>query len=129
MGCDIHSYTEGLIKGEWVYLGSVVIYRNYALFGVMAGVRDEEISCVSGEWKELPDDATKQVNTMSDNYGHGHSHSYLNYEELLEAKKIYDEYMKKQDWNSSFPKAIIALKKVLKLPFIDDVRIVFWFDN
>jgi len=59
MGCDIHAYVDWDTKGsEWTdSLGSININRNYALFAVLAGVRDDYRNPVGAliEPKGVPD--------------------------------------------------------------------------
>ncbi len=137
MGCDCHSHVEIQVNNKWVYAGQISISRNYALFGVLAGVRNEDITCVSGKEKGLPKEVSKPMSIFSEDYGRdGHSHSYLDYNEMLEAKKIYEKYTY-ENWQAEkeqyrkFPKGIIETMEQLKTTFpkITNVRLVFYFDN
>lgn len=131
MGCDIHEYVEMQIGGVWVYAGDIILHRNYLLFAVLADVRNDEIGveCVSGEHKELPEDISPHLLELSEAYGQdGHSHSYLDLAELEEAKKIYESFDDAGD-RYKFPAALESLKELMKLPFVENVRFVFWFDN
>lgn len=135
MGCDIHEYIEIKIGDVWVYVGHIIIHRNYTLFGVLAGVRDETVECVSGEHKGLPDDLSEGMISVMDGendmdgdwHGDYHTHSYLDLQELVVAKKIYEDSIK--DKTEKFPINLKSLKKLKDMPFVEDVRFVFWFDN
>lgn len=139
MGCDIHEHIEIKIDGEWVFIGGIYIGRDYSLFGVLAGVRDEEVECVSkGGHKGLPDDLSQGMIELMEGdtdweagqwHADNHSHSYLNLDELKLAKKVYKIYMKKIKYTRVFPINIKALEKLKEMPFVTDVRFVFWFDN
>lgn len=59
--------------------------RNYALFGILAGVRNsDEASSISNP-RGLPLDVSIEVKNDSDNYGiDGHSHSWVTLQELID---------------------------------------------
>jgi hypothetical protein len=145
IGCDIHSFYECKIKGRWVYIGGISVSRNYLLFSVLANVRNYEgIECVSGEAKGLPNDISRKtlyamngrtgaltedlqkVMEEETNDSDHHSHSYLDWRELEDATKIYNEVNKD---NNDFPKVLLSLKDLLDMPGVEDVRFVFCFDN
>lgn len=141
MGCDIHEFVEIKVNGQWVYAGKIIIYRDYALFGVLAGVRDHDIDPVA-EAKGIPSDMSKglifilgrgKFNTVEEieqniQYDDYHSHSYLSMEEIYDAQEIYQEYLKGEDC-SGIPEQLIKLGELKQHPFVEDVRFVFWFDN
>jgi len=112
MGCDIHAYAEYIRNGKWVkagkrfendmylpqydwsefYIDEPYCERNYNLFAILAGVRNERGPY--GEerrvfWpisvpRDLPEDVTAGVKRLSDRYGiDGHSHSFLYLRELM----------------------------------------------
>ena len=56
------------------------ISRDYNLFGELASVRGESSS--SRLALGLPDDVSLEIKTASDDYGDGHSHSYISIEEF-----------------------------------------------
>lgn len=73
---------------DWAYDG-----RNYVLFGVLAGVRNEEVTPIA-EPKGLPEDMSYVVREAADQWhGDGHSRSYLTLQEL----KAYN-------WEDRFPR-------------------------
>lgn len=103
MGCDIHAYTEkfnpatGLwetldhysepVEGEEI--GEVVevlgLHRNYALFGIMACVRFEDLPTISHVELGIPDDACPEYKAIAAAWeGDGHSHNYLTFREILD---------------------------------------------
>ena len=110
MGCDIHLYCEKYNEKDkkWIsadrlklneYYGKyedenqysiVHLYddRNYALFGVLAGVRNYyDNECIS-EPKGLPDDICEFVKNEAEYWdGDGHSHSYFTAKELFDWQK------------------------------------------
>ena len=113
MGCDIHAFTEVKRGGKWVeadlwctnpeyatadeeekkYTNPMYVPygthiciddRNYALFGVLAGVRGSGLPRIS-EPKGLPEDASPNVAEDARRWGiDGHSHSWLTLKELKE---------------------------------------------
>jgi len=139
MGCDIHENIEIKIGNQWVYIGNICLYRNYALFGVLAGVRNHDIEPVSTP-KGLPNNMSKVIHDEVETYIDKdfspenisvhedvgfHSCSYLNIKELKVAKEIYEEYF----GEDGFPEFLDEMEKLNDLPFVNDVRMVFWFDN
>lgn len=140
MGCDIHLHVEVKLNGKWEHLNAPYIGRDYQLFGRMAGVRDDEQPHIEprGLPQELSVITTYDVNHWA---GDGHSHSWLNAKEAGEIQKWYEEkysqrfhpplfgyvfgnlvdsYVKNEDDEDDeedTPKSL------------EDVRIVFWFDN
>ena len=156
MGCDIHLYAEKRQEGKWVtadkwtdnpdypedsknpkqvdggWRGNTndrfyTDGRNYNLFSALAGVRnyifDGEPPMVSPP-KGLPEDCCEEIKLEREGWGSdGHSDSYLTLKEL-----------EAFDWSSygatcdDFRKEVIPKMKLLA-DNLEDVRIVFWFDN
>ena len=145
MGCDIHAHFEIKIDGKWHYYMPADIKRNYDVFSKMANVRNEEekITPIS-EPKGLPIDIDFLTEFQSEHWGtDGHSHSFLTFEEIVTlihwAKEMLDKYESTEDaelwlfgnngylfgnafehfktYSNDYPKEI------------QDVRLVFWFDN
>jgi hypothetical protein len=88
--------------------------RDYELFGMLAGVREEDLVMFSP--RGFPEDAGhdtryQYVQEMSD----AHSESWLSSEEIrqVEARK---------EWSGN--ESLFALMKALP-----DARLVFWFDS
>ena len=125
-----YSYTKGMIRSPFTdqpYGG-----RCYSLFGILAGVRNTSNMMIGGGWglKGMPDDASPQVQGMSDDWDvDGHSHNYFTVQELLDSD--YNK-MKKDElttlgidpyfFNTTLP-------QLQKIGNPEDVRIIFWFDN
>lgn len=131
MGCDIHAHFEIKVDGEWLHYSQPHIHRNYELFGKMAGVRGDEqpVSLAKG----LPKDMSKTTILESIWLGaDGHSHSWLNSKEIAEVIKFHEsqtdpsiayKVSHEHGWDSfekyrdDYPEEI------------EDIRLVFWFDN
>lgn len=137
MGCDIHMHFEIKVNGEWHHYGPARFSKNYAVFARMANVRNstgvEPISKPRG----LPDDCTFSTKLDSDHWGvDGHSHSYLSSKEFIDLcewaqslafvqsslfAEIGDLYGNSwegfYEYREDYPK------------FVEDYRVVFWFDN
>jgi hypothetical protein len=111
MGCDIHLFTERKrsINNEqkWVNvdnwklnpyyaeddtdeecqytLNSAYRHRNYALFSILANVRNDSENKPISEPRGLPEDISEVVKSESDRWdGDGHSHSFFTMKELYE---------------------------------------------
>lgn len=140
MGCDIHAHWEVLVDNEWVHYSKVDIDRDYSLFEKMAGVRgdvNEAIALPRG----LPNDVTKST-ALDVKYWNGdaHSESWLSSKEMVELITWWEDqyknwaikrevvteaigYLYGNDWDSfyqyrdSYPE------------WVQDFRLVFWFDN
>lgn len=105
--------------------------RCYALFGILAGVRDSSNPIIGGISRHsLPPDVSPEIRNMSDQWGYdAHSHNYFTIEELLDSNyaKMSDTDLRNLGIDPYFFfKTIPAL---LSLGKKDEVRIVFWFDN
>jgi hypothetical protein len=127
MGCDIHTYVEALIDGEWIFLCELDLGRDYALFSVLANVRNYDgIECVSGDHKGFPESASDVVRDKYERWGDdGHSHSFLDLYEISDARILYEDEVEPGSW----PEDLERLSKIQEIPYIEDTRIVFWFDN
>ena len=163
MGCDIHMYVEIKRDKKWENadyfvvsdplaekpkLSLVEIYghRNYALFAVLADVRNAGYDYIDAP-RDIPDDATEFVKSEYDEWGwDAHSASYFTLRELID---YHEEHKPRyHDWDDYI---LLPLIERLKnraddLYFIfnfqwggrgreealekaKDIRIVFWFDN
>jgi hypothetical protein len=116
MGCDIHGFVEYKYPtGDWESIAEVYIERHYALFGAMAGVRNEDIEQVAPR-RGYPKDCDIFTNYEYQEWnGDAHSASWLTTEEM---EKVYELVPNDE------VQAIIAMMKTFK-----EARIVFWFDN
>ena len=80
INCDNFEWNQEFGKYEFV---SVYWYRNYVLFGTLAGVRDVSYGTIS-EPKGLPKDMSPKTKEFADEWeGDAHSYSYLTMRELL----------------------------------------------
>lgn len=142
MGCDIHAHLEIKVEEEWLYYGQCNIGRSYSLFAKMANVRNygNEVEPISTP-RGLPTGISKMVKFHRDDYGiDGHSDSYLSYQEirgLIEWGLENLEFIAKHDWKFRtfglwlFGNSIYHWQEYPSdyPAFIQDVRLVFWFDN
>lgn len=142
MGCDVHAVFEVKVDDKWEYYSSPRIQRNYNLFEKMAGVRGDVANAISPP-RGLPDDISVITKIEANHYGvDGHSHSWLSREEF---KELY-EYQKNSytlyggtDWwrvdeeqygyffSNGFETFEPGAEGYPKE--IQDLRLVFWFDN
>ena len=141
MSCDIHLHVEVKINGKWENWATPYISQNYALFTLMAGVRDAEdhprpIALPRG----LPADVSTVTAFHARHWkGDGHRHSWLSATEAGEVQEWYEciyggshlpplfGYVFGNDVDSHvrFPEDCEELRRL----GFEDVRVVFWFDN
>jgi len=141
MGCDIHTNTE--VKKDWIWENvnfEPFGWRNYNMFSLLAGVRNYGIIKPMAEPRGLPDDVSIEVyEKHREESGDAHSESYLTLRELVEYDYSkphideYDELITEDDiytplnfLSDSYFKDIEELKQYGDL---DNIRVVFWFDN
>ena len=143
MGCDIHCYVERKNNnGNWEKVGNVFpvseferqfydtdkrdspfSWRNYDMFSVLAGVRNRGGITPISRRKGLPIDISNDVYRLWEERRYdNHSMSYLTLRELSSYSYPKEFIM----CNSMFIEQLEILKT---LGGLDDVRIVFWFDN
>lgn len=137
MGCDIHAHLEIKIAGKWEHYSTLNIRRNYWLFGRMAGVLGdaEPIAQPRG----LPSDISLVTKMEVECYGEdGHTHSWLTPTEVGSVQAQHesqapdgDEMSVWRQWGYLFGNSIGGWVKHPKdyPAAIEDVRLVFWFDN
>ena len=100
MGCDIHLYTEVQVGNEWIsvddwydeeydegekrtYAHHIYEHRDYGIFGMLAGVRNDSYPPLCGE-RGLPPDLSKEVEQEADYWNpDGHTPSWYTYDELI----------------------------------------------
>lgn len=141
MGCDIHAHFEIKLNGKWEHYDQPKINRNYCLFAKMAGVRGEglgiePISKPKGLPKNLSNTTEFDVQHWD---GDGHTHSWLNADEIEQVyeyhKSLYepeDQYtLSMTQWGYLFGNGWEDFKKYRSdyPKEIEDIRMVFWFDN
>jgi len=138
MGCDSHCHLEIKVGGTWLHYSAPRVHRNYELFEKMAGVRGEERKAIAPP-RGIPGDASDVTKLEAKWLGSDcHSHSWLSANELAEIIKFQEKqygndfwkvshqewgYLNGNGWDGflkyrdSYPKEI------------EDIRLVFWFDN
>lgn len=139
MGCDIHPHFEVKIKGEWKYYGQGNSERNYLIFSKLAGVRDyDNTTDKIDDPRGLPDDVTEMTKIHSDVYASdGHSHSWISSEEYVEVIQFMQDYCRENKYEYEFDYVYLFENSFYDfhkergiLPeFVEDFRMVFWFDN
>lgn len=100
MGCDIHPIIEVRDREtkEWYCYGKPDSNRNYAWFGIIAGVRDDKAPTVMYP-KNLPKDMSLVTKRELMNNDDLHSHSWLSMAELSEAWRRYIDYIDQEKRN------------------------------
>lgn len=134
----MHGHLEIKVNGQWHHYQKIRVYRDYELFGRLAGVRRHSIEdSIAGE-RGVPDDATfttkfeYEIKWGSD----AHSPSWISDKECLQLESLFGEF---KVWkiieHYLFGNYITS---PLKYPeeyerFFDagftESRIVFWFDS
>jgi hypothetical protein len=143
MGCDIHAHLEIQVDGEWLYYSPVHIGRNYQLFAKMSGVRNHyKINPISMP-KGIPADISKttQLHRLVWDTD-GHSDSWLNHSEIVKLIDWIMEPSRKShfgfNWFNEYPNEVFLFGNSVYSfmeyqddypDFLEDVRLVFWFDN
>lgn len=133
MGCDIHCYLERKDGDRWELVDAVKIDRDYNLFGILAGVRNQGGWNPIASQRGLPDDASEELkaiefsSTNPNDPLSTHSHSWLTIAELI-------EYPWSTHQSSLWtPKEACTHFWINTMPWLQlqnpDNRIVFWFDN
>ncbi len=133
MGCDIHIHFEIKVDDEWLHYSAPRIDRDYDLFEKMAGVRGSVENAIVAP-KGMPDNVSKTTLMEFRWLGSdGHTFSWLNKKEIRELCYLYTEtiaesweqigYLFGNDW-----KFFDEYRKDYP-PEIQDIRLVFWFDN
>lgn len=140
MGCDIHAHVEVKVGGAWHHYTVLSIKRNYQLFAKMAGVRNyDEVEPIT-EPRGLPPDLSVLTKIDWDRgEKNWHTPSWLNGSEI---EQIIDWHQKQRNnWNLDFFQVADQWGylfgngyDIAKYPSdypkeIQDIRLVFWFDN
>lgn len=126
MGADIHTWVEARRGGAWAevkpvfplddferdyhkdepgYVRQIWDQRSYAMFGVLADVRNYSAVPPIAEPRGLPDDLSPEVRGQVDDDGFLHSQSYYTLKELLEfdwAKPCKDRRVTRRTGPNSF---------------------------
>lgn len=136
MGCDIHFHVEVKINGKWEHYSHPSIQRYYYLFAKLAGVRNSEGIKPVVEPKGLPSDMSNLTKIDADYWGlDRHSSSWLNAKEIAKVESWWNDLdngsIESEVWGYLFGNPISGPEEGgAGYPReIEDVRIVFWFDN
>ena len=141
MGCDIHAHIEVKVEDKWRHFSTPSVERNYRLFALMAGVRNyDEIEPIA-EPKGLPEDITYLTKIDYEGWKlDAHDESFLTVRELVELDRRWRYYRNElKNWKHIeiiFHTYIFggSLTGWYQYPQdntrnIEDLRVVFWFDN
>lgn len=147
MGCDIHMVVElfdwtgsgDSEKQRWsVVLNEAAAYgeRNYALFGLLAGVRAVDMPLLAAP-RGVPEDVSTATKRWAKRMGvDGHTHSWVTLKEVLDfdwsRPTCYDDVPTCEEACSDFLAWARGLTKgptrlARRAP--ENIRLVFWFDN
>lgn len=143
MGCDIHAHVElKLADGRWHHMNAPHVDRNYALFTKLAGVRQhgDEITPFS-EPRGLPEDISEVTALLRKLEGaDGHSDSWISRSEIRDLETWWNDRMRPYQAERFEHHRVFELSVMggyldgngygYELPpGVEDVRLVFWFDN
>ena len=145
MGCDIHLHVEAKIHGEWQHWREPRVARCYALFAMMADVRNDadEYRPIS-QPRGLPNDASDITKADYNSWsGDAHSASWLDSVEVAElchraeavglVQQSCDPYpprfARSRFGDGDYATAGIGGDCACWPDEIEDFRFVFWFDN
>lgn len=157
MGCDIHSYPERKVNGQWHYIVGVFgssdypddepfAWRDYSVFAFLAGARNYSDVVPIVEPRGLPRDASQSTKDEYEGWGlDAHTPSWLSVKELNDFD--YEQNMEDRRimvLGNGGCTAIagegktMTYREFLGQGFFDDLavlnkigaeRVVFWFDN
>ena len=124
MGCDIHAYIEFRLGGTWEFHSEALCFRDYVLFGLLAGVRGSEEPLYLP--RGLPDDLSFGVRWEyeSEHSDAWHTPSWLDEKEFEVVLKKW-----KNPLRHTYVSAIASLSAMKACAKHGETRLVFWFDN
>lgn len=136
MGTSINIHFEIKVSGKWEHYSSPYLNRNYNMFGWLAGVRLPENQEI--EVKGLPTDIS--VVTLIDwENAEGHTPSYLTAEEITNWLKEFPHLVDSDpEINKFHPRIGYLFGNMFNSyynyptdypPKIEDLRMVFWFNE
>lgn len=152
MGCDIHAHIEIRYNGKWEHYAIPHIKRRYELFGIMAGVRRDDITPIV-QPKGVPHNMSTVTRLYYEHMGpDAHTASWFNEEEIdllidwLEHKREKAEKEGNENHFLEFDleygilnktylfgNSLTAFKRYNDVEYVpkgvDAVRLIFWFDN
>lgn len=134
MGCDIHAHIEQKINGFWEHYTQLDLNRNYEFFRALTNnaVRPvdwndfEHSSLKMPEPRGIPHATSKPVQFHLRDWGTSiHSRGWIGKEEMVRIEKAFYNPKEFKPFLGYFYGNTIS-----SLPdFVEDVRMVFWFDN
>ena len=133
MGCDIHAMIERRHSKYyfWINAGDPGLHRDYALFAVLAGVRDWGVFTPISGPRGVPSDVCEPMEDWAEQSG-CHSASWLSLAELKAARHSSPE-IKKEEFALSlahFDSLIAEMVRAKRDGQTDeDVRLVFFFED
>jgi hypothetical protein len=148
MGADIHIFVEQLNHKthKWEYYDMPHFtsdeglkttrpfdWRNYFMFGMLGGVRNNEVIGFDTN-RGFPDDLSDDVALENQQWDNdGHSHNYIALEELLDFDYDANPFgydSSRMTFRHYLPDIyFINLEELKQLGNPKDVRILFFFDN
>ena len=136
MGCDIHLHIEMKVKGKWLHYGCPYVDRNYYLFAKMANVRNYRDIVPISEPRGFPCDGVSEITKVCFEHDKPfvHSISWLDAKELDDLRQWYNDRHPitewRRDWNHHCIHTYLCGNDLdYDVDGIEDVRLVFWFDN
>ena len=142
MGCDIHAFYEIKVDDEWIGYGEADFGRNYDFFARLANVRNYSAGKITpiDIPRGLPDDVSKLVALHSNSWDvDGHSHSWISSDEYTLIMTEFKPETLKSGMNKWSPPGGLylfsndfhswSLHSGEYPEFLQDFRLVFWFDN
>lgn len=130
MGCDIHAHVEVKVSGKWEHYSAPVVDRNYRLFARMAGVRSNGDEEPVAEPRGIPDDISLITRMDYEHWGRdAHTPSWLKASEVAECGEYGERWW--PIWGYIFQTNFAGWHKYPadRPKGVEDVRLVFWFDN
>ncbi len=141
MGCDIHAFLEIEVNDKWLHYGKVSIPRNYKLFSIMAGVRSGENDDLVGAPQGLPENISEMTQIHNEYNGEDwHSHSWADSTEIAFFAQCIKRFgceahhafqTRQGGCSYLFGNSIEYFEKYRDdyPSFIQDIRLVYWFDG
>jgi len=132
MGCDIHPKAEVFIGGKWMRCeddyACVPRDRNYATFGILAGVRDEDVPAIAAPRGLPADTAWEHGEDRPGGMWFGdHSHSWVTLREMRDAWDALSLEQRSGAW--LLKKLIEHLEEYAYTVPAEHIRLVFGFDS
>ncbi len=138
MGTDIHVAFEAKIDDAWHFIGSPGVRRNYTFFAHLAGVRGEEGEGIAAN-RGIPEDASPVTRLLAPPQEYPfHGHSWATLEEVHEALKGAALEIGLSGFKPLKPEELFNWFYFAGefAPFlngapcgINQIRMIFWFDN